>query len=116
VEWVTVLTGSRGLWGQALRDEMENYNHQVGLKMVGEMLPDERNRVSLADETDQYGLRVARVTYRWGDNDKALSGMHWIRCRSASRLSARGTFSVKRTTRIISPERPVWAMILARVW
>ena len=51
---------------------MEKYNHQVGLKMVGEMLPHERNRVTLADEKDQYGLRVARVTYRWGDNDKAL--------------------------------------------
>ena len=72
VEWVTIQTSSRGLWGQALRDEMEKYNHQVGLKMVGEMLPDERNRVTLADEKDQYGLRVARVTYGWGDNDKAL--------------------------------------------
>ena len=51
---------------------MEKYNHSVGLKMVGEMLPDERNRVTLADDTDQYGLRVARVTYSWGDNDKAL--------------------------------------------
>ncbi len=72
IEWATVQTGSRGLWGQALRDEMEKYNHSVGLKMVGEMLPDERNRVTLADDTDQYGLRVARVTYSWGDNDKAL--------------------------------------------
>ena len=65
-------TGSRGLWGQALVDEMEKYNHQVGLKMVGEMLPDERNTVTLANDRDQYGLRVARVTYSWGDNDKAL--------------------------------------------
>jgi choline dehydrogenase-like flavoprotein len=72
VEWVTVQTSARGLWGQALRDEMEKYNHQVGLKMVGEMLPDERNRVTLADEKDRYGLRVARVTYSWGENDKAL--------------------------------------------
>ena len=72
VEWVTVQTGSRGLWGQKLVNEMEKYNHQVGLKMVGEMLPDERNTVTLDDEVDQYGLRVARVTYSWGDNDKAL--------------------------------------------
>ena len=72
IEWATVQTGSRGLWGQALRDEMEKYNHSVGLKMVGEMLPDERNTVTLHDDTDQYGLRVARVTYSWGDNDKAL--------------------------------------------
>ena len=41
--------------------EMENYNHQVGLKIVGEMMPQERNRVTLADEKDQYGLPIARV-------------------------------------------------------
>jgi len=39
--------------------------------MVGEMLPNENNRVTLADDFDQYGLRVARITYEWGDNDKA---------------------------------------------
>ena len=72
IEWVTIVTQSRGLWGQALRDVMARYNHQVGLKMVGEMLPDENNRVTLAEEKDQYGLRVARITYSWGDNDKAL--------------------------------------------
>jgi hypothetical protein len=51
---------------------MEKYNHQVGLKMVGEMLPNENERVTLNDEADQYGLKVARVTYSWGENDKAL--------------------------------------------
>ena len=40
--------------------------------MVGEMLPDEANRVILADEVDHYGLRVARVTNQWGGNDRAL--------------------------------------------
>jgi choline dehydrogenase-like flavoprotein len=72
IEWVGIQTSARGLWGQALRDEMEKYNHQVGLKMVGEMLPNEANRVTLDDETDQYGLKVARVTYGWCENDKAL--------------------------------------------
>jgi choline dehydrogenase-like flavoprotein len=51
---------------------MEKYNHTVGLKIVGEMLPQERNRVTLADEKDQYGLPIARVTYSWCDNDKKL--------------------------------------------
>jgi len=32
---------------------MPDYNHQVGLKIVGEMLPQERNRVTLADDKDQ---------------------------------------------------------------
>ena len=72
VEWASVQTGARGLWGRALADEMTKYNHMVGLKMVGEMMPQERNTVTLADEEDQYGLKVARVTYGWCDNDKAM--------------------------------------------
>ena len=44
----------------------------VGLKIVGEMLPQERNCVSLAEETDQYGLPVPRITYSWCDNDRRL--------------------------------------------
>lgn len=72
IEWVSVQTGARGLWGEALRTGMMDYNHQIGVKMVGEMLPDEKNRVTLADEVDQYGLRVPRITYSWGKNDKRL--------------------------------------------
>ncbi|MGH7025507.1 MAG: GMC family oxidoreductase [Caulobacteraceae bacterium] len=72
IEWATIQTSSRGLWGQKLVDEMAWYNHQVGLKMVGEMLPNEANRVTLDDETDQYGLKIARITYAWGENDKKL--------------------------------------------
>ena len=34
-----------------LRNEMAKYNHQAGLKIVGEVLPQERNRVELAEET-----------------------------------------------------------------
>src|SRR5581483_1613572 len=39
---------------------------------VGEMLPQETNRVTLADDVDQYGLRIPRITYSWSDNDKRL--------------------------------------------
>jgi choline dehydrogenase-like flavoprotein len=74
VEWVTVQTSSRGLWGQALRDEMEKYNHQVGLKMVGEVLPYEHNQVTLEDEVDQYGLRIPRVSFSLGENEHAMIG------------------------------------------
>ncbi len=51
---------------------MTRYTHLVGLKMVGEMLPSLENTVTLADDVDQYGLRIAKITYRWSDNDKAL--------------------------------------------
>ena len=70
--WANTLLGGRGLWGPELISEMEKYNHVVGLKIVGEMLPQERNCVTLADEKDQYGLPVARVTFSLCDNDKAL--------------------------------------------
>jgi choline dehydrogenase-like flavoprotein len=69
--WAQTQLG-RGLWGQALVDEMQMYNHQAGLKIVGETLPQERNRVTLADEKDQYGLPIARVTWSYCDNDRRL--------------------------------------------
>lgn len=72
IEWAFVQTGSRGLWGEGLRREMMHYNHQVGLKMVGETMPDLRNTVTLAEERDQYGLRIPRITFGWGENDKKL--------------------------------------------
>ena len=72
VVWSGTQSSKRGLWGQRLLDEMEKYNHQVGLKIVGECLPQERNRVTLTDEKDQYGLPVPRITYSFCDNDKKL--------------------------------------------
>ncbi len=71
VSWVAAQNG-RGLWGRALMAEMQKYNNQAGLKIVGEVLPREANRVTLADEKDQYGLPVARVTFSYCDNDKRL--------------------------------------------
>ena len=69
---LAAIAGARKLWGEPLRREMEKYNHQVGLKMVGESLPDEHNRVSLADEKDRFGLPIARVTFSYSDNDKKM--------------------------------------------
>ncbi|RUT24922.1 choline dehydrogenase [Asaia sp. W19] len=72
LEWSAAVSSSRGLWGEALRQKMMDYNHQVGLKMVGEMLPSMENRVTLAEEKDQYGLPITRITYGWQDNDKTM--------------------------------------------
>jgi choline dehydrogenase-like flavoprotein len=72
IVWANTLAKERGLWGAALLEEMEKYNHQAGLKIVGECLPQERNRVTLSDERDQYGLPVPRVTYSYCDNDQRL--------------------------------------------
>ena len=72
ITWAGIVASARGLWGQVLRDEMEKYNHAAGVKIVGEIMPDESNRVGLADETDEFGLKIARVTFSYGDNDKRL--------------------------------------------
>ncbi len=39
IVWGDMLATQRGLWGQRLIDEMKNYNHHVGLKIVGETMP-----------------------------------------------------------------------------
>jgi choline dehydrogenase-like flavoprotein len=73
ITWSTTLAGERGLWGQALLDEMARANHSVGLKMVGEVLPRHYNCVRMdAAETDRYGLPVPRISFSYGDNEKAM--------------------------------------------
>jgi choline dehydrogenase-like flavoprotein len=72
VGWASTMAGTHGLWGAALVEEMKKYNHAVGLKIVGEVLSDERNRVTLADEKDRFGMPIARVTFSYGENDKKL--------------------------------------------
>jgi choline dehydrogenase-like flavoprotein len=61
-----------GAWGWGMRRIMMDYNHFATLGVLGEILPWEDNRVELADEKDQYGLRVAKVTFNLHENDKKL--------------------------------------------
>ena len=60
------------LWGSDLMDVLNEYAHWGLLAGLGEVLPDPDNRVSLAEETDDHGVPVARVTFSYGDNDRLL--------------------------------------------
>jgi choline dehydrogenase-like flavoprotein len=60
-----------GHWGPALREYMRDYNHWTVLGSLNELLPQAENRVTLARETDRYGLPVANFSYSLCDNDKA---------------------------------------------
>jgi choline dehydrogenase-like flavoprotein len=60
-----------GHWGHALREYMRDYNHWTTLGLLCELLPQPANRVTLADETDEHGLPVARMDYTQCDNDRA---------------------------------------------
>ncbi len=60
-----------GHWGRALREYMRDYNHWATIGVLNELLPHQDNRVTLAEETDPYGLPVARFDFSVGDNDQA---------------------------------------------
>jgi choline dehydrogenase-like flavoprotein len=63
---------AKGAWGWGMRRVMMDYNHWATLGLLGELLPWEDNRVTLAEDVDRFGLRVAKVDYNLHDNDKRL--------------------------------------------
>jgi choline dehydrogenase-like flavoprotein len=63
---------AKGAWGWGLRRLMMDYNHWAALGLLGEILPHADNRVTLAEEKDQWGLPVAKVTFNLHENDKKL--------------------------------------------
>lgn len=73
VDFASRMATSRGLWGAALRKAMLDYNYWSGLGIVGEVLPQLNNTVTLdPDERDRYGLPVPRVTFGMHENDRRI--------------------------------------------
>jgi choline dehydrogenase-like flavoprotein len=67
------LVGSNpDLWGRELVDVLDEYANWGLLATLGEVLPNPGNRVTLADEHDDNGIPVARVTFSYGENDRAI--------------------------------------------
>jgi choline dehydrogenase-like flavoprotein len=57
-------------YGEKLRRIMLDYNHYAGFAMLGEVLPQEENRVELNQaEKDQHGLPVPEVHFSFHSND-----------------------------------------------
>ncbi|MGJ0509801.1 MAG: GMC family oxidoreductase [Methylocystis sp.] len=90
--WAQTLATTRGLWGAALREEMRKYNHVAGFVPVAETEPRLQNRVTLADETDQFGLRIPIVTFSYSENDRRLQ-RHALRFMSEM-LAAAGGYDI----------------------
>jgi choline dehydrogenase-like flavoprotein len=61
---------AEGHWGLALREYMRDYNHWTVLGSLCELLPQPENRVTLASQTDQYGMPIARFDYSLSENDR----------------------------------------------
>ncbi|HEX3422729.1 MAG TPA: GMC family oxidoreductase [Sphingomicrobium sp.] len=72
VGWAQTQAINRGMWGMKLRNEMTRYNHIAGLRIVGETEPQKHNRIEVADETDQFGLPIPRMTFSYSENDRRL--------------------------------------------
>jgi choline dehydrogenase-like flavoprotein len=66
------MVSAKRAWGWGLRREMMDYNHWASFGLLGEILPWADNRVTLAEDRDQFGLPVAHVTFNLHDNDKKL--------------------------------------------
>jgi choline dehydrogenase-like flavoprotein len=63
---------AKGAWGWGMRRVLMDYNHWATLGVLGEILPWPDNRVELAEEKDQFGIPVAKVTFSLHENDKKL--------------------------------------------
>jgi choline dehydrogenase-like flavoprotein len=69
IDWAEHVV-AEGHWGQALREYTRDYNHWTILGVLCELLPQPENRVTLADQTDQHGLPIARFDHSLCENDK----------------------------------------------
>lgn len=56
-------------YGENLRRRMLDYNHFAGFAMLGEVLPQETNTVTLSDQKDQYGYPIPEVHFSFCGND-----------------------------------------------
>lgn len=63
---------AKGAWGWGMRRLMMDYNHWGAIAVLGEILPAAGNRVELSEETDRFGLRIPKITFNLGSNDKKL--------------------------------------------
>jgi hypothetical protein len=78
-------------------------------------MPQERNRVSLAEETDQHGLPIARVTYSWCDNDKRLNRHALEQMRMSVEMASARECGPKRMIPAILTAPPAWGAIPRQV-
>lgn len=73
IDFATTLIKSHPeLWGDELMKVLDAYPRWAILSSMNEMLPRQVNSVQLAEETDQHGVRVARVSMSYAENDKKM--------------------------------------------
>ncbi len=61
------------LWGRRLIDILDEYSRFAMIGLVGEVLPSEKNAVTLAPERDEFGVPVAKVSYTKDENSRRMA-------------------------------------------
>lgn len=100
------MMASRKAWGWGMRRAMMDYNHYAAFGFLGEILPWEDNRVELAEERDQFGIPVAKVTFNLHDNDKKL--IKWgvnVTCEVMQAAGAKEVFQEQRYAHLVGAAR-----------
>lgn len=92
-----------GTYGEDLLERMQDYNHYAATGVLGEVLPDERNFVSLhPTEKDRFGLPLAYSHFNLFDNDRRMMRAGIARARAV--LEAAGateTHAVNRYAHLV---------------
>ena len=73
VTYATQVARGRGFWGQAMVDHMARFEHMAGINILGDCLPAEGNRLTLADELDGRGLPKPLIHFTNGENERRIS-------------------------------------------
>ncbi|MCA3564668.1 MAG: GMC family oxidoreductase [Methylocystis sp.] len=61
-----------GAWGREFTTALDSYENMAGLWIVGEDMPQEKNRITLSSAKDKYGMPVANVHFDDHPNDIAM--------------------------------------------
>jgi choline dehydrogenase-like flavoprotein len=69
---ITLAKSAEGMWGERLVSYLGRYPNFAVLGTEGDCLPYETNRVELSDELDEYGVPRPKVTFNYGENEKAM--------------------------------------------
>ncbi|MFC0523371.1 GMC family oxidoreductase [Pontibacillus salicampi] len=61
--------------GEALRRRMLDYNHYISMAMLGEVMPQKHNAVTLSNKKDSYHCPIPKVTFSHHENDQHLRNL-----------------------------------------
>jgi choline dehydrogenase-like flavoprotein len=98
-----LLADETGCFGDELLRKMQDYNHYAGIGVLGEILPDERNRVTIHPTLkDQFGIPVPYVHFTRFENDRKMMRAGMLKAMDVLRAAgATDTHAVDRYAHLV---------------